>query len=129
MRTLTKSARYMVESLVKRSKVLLHQGSLDMRFGVILSEAWIKTMRWEGIERLLSSDRKVWRVNGELAGYLQRWGSLSNVVVLGGRTFGASDQLLRSQAMIEDWVLDRGYFGSDQEEYALKILCLGVDIK
>ncbi|GMN29184.1 hypothetical protein TIFTF001_047929 [Ficus carica] len=47
----------------------------------------------------------------------------------GGRAFGASDQPLRSQAMIEDWVLDRGYFGSDQEEYALKNVCLGVDIK
>ncbi|XP_062111096.1 serine carboxypeptidase-like 50 [Humulus lupulus] len=105
-----KSVKYMVESLVKESKVLLYQGHFDLRDGVVSTEAWVKTLSWEGIESFLNAERKVWKVNGELAGYVQKWGSLTNAVVLGAGHLVPTDQALNSQAMIEDWVLDRGLF-------------------
>ncbi|KAG8658211.1 hypothetical protein MANES_03G131725v8 [Manihot esculenta] len=103
-----KSVKYMVELLVKKSKVLLYQGHFDLRDGVVSTEAWVKTMKWEGIKRFLIAERKVWKVNGEHAGYVQKWGSLSHVVVLGAGHLVPTDQALNSQAMIEDWVLDKG---------------------
>ncbi|KAL5553416.1 hypothetical protein UlMin_040817 [Ulmus minor] len=113
---LMKSVKFMVEFLVKKSKVLLYYGLYDLRCGVVSSEAWIKTMKWEGIERFLCAERKVWKVNGEVAGYVQKWGSLSNVVVLGAGHMVPADQPLSSQVMIEDWVLNKGLFENVEKE-------------
>nr|POE98211.1 serine carboxypeptidase-like 50 [Quercus suber] len=111
-----KSVKYMVEFLVKKSKVLLYQGHFDLRDGVVSTETWVKTMDWEGAKNFSMAERKVWKINKALAGFVQKWGSLSHVVVLGAGHFVPTDQSLSSQAMIEDWVLERGLFGHQQEE-------------
>ncbi|XP_077250963.1 serine carboxypeptidase-like 50 [Tasmannia lanceolata] len=110
-----KSVKFMVEELVKKIRVLLYQGQFDLRDGVVSTEAWVKEMEWEGLERFLNSERNVWKVNGELSGYVQRWGSLSHVVVGGAGHLVPADQALNSQAMIEDWVLENGLFGEKKE--------------
>ncbi|CAI0377243.1 unnamed protein product [Linum tenue] len=120
-----KSVKRKVEVLVKKvGKVLLYQGSYDLRDSVASSEAWIKTMKWDGIERFLVAERKVWRVlgNGDLAGYVQSYGGLSHVVVLGAGHMVQADQGVNSQAMIEDWVLERGLFGGEEEEEGKELL-------
>ncbi|KAK4263946.1 hypothetical protein QN277_029296 [Acacia crassicarpa] len=105
-----KSVKYMVEYLVTKTRVLLYQGQHDLSDGPVQVEAWVKTMKWEGIEKYLNADRKIWKVNGELAGYVQKWQSLANVVVLGAGHYLPHDQAGNSQAMIEDWVLQKGLF-------------------
>ncbi|XP_027916330.1 serine carboxypeptidase-like 50 [Vigna unguiculata] len=107
-----KSVKEMVEYLVRKSRVLLYQGEYDLRDGVVQTEVWVKTMKWEGIPHFLNAERKIWKVNGELAGYVQSWTSLTNVVVLGAGHLLPTDQPLHSQAMIEDWVLQKGLFKS-----------------
>ncbi|KAK3027649.1 LOW QUALITY PROTEIN: hypothetical protein RJ639_040612 [Escallonia herrerae] len=104
-----KSVKYMVEYLVKKSCT-----RFDLRDGVVSTEAWVKKMKWEGIGKFLEADRKVWRVDGKLAGYVQKWGSLSHVVVAGAGHLVPTDQPLNSQAMIEDWVLGRGLFAKNK---------------
>ncbi|KAB1205810.1 Serine carboxypeptidase-like 50 [Morella rubra] len=111
-----KSVKYMVEFLVKKTKVLLYQGHFDLRDGVVSTEAWMKTMKWEGIHEFLMTERKVWKENGLLAGYVRKAGNLSQVVVLGAGHLVPTDQALNSQAMIEDWVLERRLFGPQQGE-------------
>ncbi|KAI9079809.1 hypothetical protein K1719_038219 [Acacia pycnantha] len=112
---LMKSVKYMVEYLVKRTKVLLYQGQYNLKLGVAPSEAWVKTMKWEGIKKFLNAERKIWKVNGEVAGYVQRWGGLTNVVVLGGGHLLPDDQPPNAQVMIEDWVLERNLFEYEQK--------------
>ncbi|XP_057486948.1 serine carboxypeptidase-like 50 [Actinidia eriantha] len=109
-----KSVKYMVEFLVKNSKVMLYQGFCDLRDGVVSTEAWVRKMKWEGIDKFMEAERKVWRVNGELAGYVQKWANLSHVVVLAAGHLVPTDQPLNSQAMVEDWVLERGVFANQQ---------------
>ncbi|KAI3714347.1 hypothetical protein L1987_72945 [Smallanthus sonchifolius] len=109
-----KSVRFMVEYLVRKTKILLYQGQCDLRDGVVSVEAWVKKMKWEGIERFLDAERDVWKVNNVVAGYVQKSDNLSHVVVLGAGHFVPTDQAVNSQAMIEDWVLDRGVFGYKQ---------------
>ncbi|RWR89078.1 Peptidase S10 [Cinnamomum micranthum f. kanehirae] len=106
-----KSAKFMVEELVKKSRVLLYQGQFDLRDGVVSTEAWMKEMDWEGLESFLIAERKVWKVNGEVSGYVQKWGSLTHAVVGGAGHLVPADQAVSSQAMIEDWVLEKGLFG------------------
>ncbi|KAI3502549.1 hypothetical protein L1887_30687 [Cichorium endivia] len=113
-----KSVKYMVEFVVKNTKLLLYQGQCDLRDGVVSVESWVKTMKWEGLEKFLDAEKDVWRVNGVLAGYVQKWDNLSHVVVLGAGHFVPTDQNVNSQAMIEDWVLDRGLFASKNTQNA-----------
>ncbi|KAL7608040.1 hypothetical protein Lser_V15G11693 [Lactuca serriola] len=105
-----KSVKYTVEFVVKNTKLLLYQGQCDLRDGVVSVESWVKKMKWEGIEKFLDAEKDVWRVNGVVAGYVQKWDNLSHVVVLGAGHFVPTDQNVNSQAMIEDWVLDKGSF-------------------
>ncbi|CAI9275963.1 unnamed protein product [Lactuca saligna] len=105
-----KSVKYMVEFVVKNTKLLLYQGQCDLRDGVVSVESWVKKMKWEGIGKFLDAEKDVWIVNGVLAGYVQKWDNLSHVVVLGAGHFVPTDQDVNSQAMIKDWVLDKGSF-------------------
>ena len=61
----------------------------------------------------LDADRAVWRTrgDGELAGYVQRSGALSHVVVYGAGHLVPADNGRAAQEMIEDWVLGTGLFG------------------
>ncbi|KAL3510596.1 hypothetical protein ACH5RR_029997 [Cinchona calisaya] len=108
-----KSVRYMVDYLVKNTKVLLYQGQCDLRDGVVSTEAWVKKLNWERIGEFLEAERKIWRVNETLAGSVQKFGSLSHVVVLNAGHPVPTDQPVNSQAMIEDWVLDKGLFANE----------------
>ncbi|KAI3731574.1 hypothetical protein L1987_62763 [Smallanthus sonchifolius] len=113
---LMKSVRYMMEYLMENSdvKVLLYSGQCDLRVGIVGIEAWVKKMKWEGVKDYLESKREVWVVNGQLAGYVQKWRNLMTVVVLGAGHLVPADQSVNSQAMIEDWVLGRGLFANEQ---------------
>ncbi|MED6137662.1 hypothetical protein PIB30_067039 [Stylosanthes scabra] len=109
-----KSVKFRVEELLRNNttRVLLYQGQYDLIGGAVQTEAWVKTMKWEGLEDFLNAERNIWKVNGELAGYVQQWKSLTNVVVLGGGHVVPLDQPVNAQAMIQDWVLQRGTFGN-----------------
>ena len=109
-----KSAKGAVEGLLRRGdvKVLLYQGLFDLRDGVLSTEAWMKELEWDGLERFSAAERKVWRRSGgELAGYVQASGILAHVVVAGAGHLVPADQGLPSQEMIEDWVMEKGIFG------------------
>lgn len=111
-----KSVKFMVEELVQKSKVLLYQGQSDLRDGVVSVEAWMKKLRWEGVGKFEAAERKVWKVGEDVAGYVQKWGSLTHAVVLGAGHFVPTDQAVHSQAMIEDWVLERGSFAKEETD-------------
>ncbi|KAL8248538.1 hypothetical protein R6Q59_005406 [Mikania micrantha] len=111
-----KSVRYMVEYLVENTKVLLYQGQCDLRDGVVSVESWVRKMKWDGLQKFLDAERNVWKVNGTLAGYVQKSDNLSHVVVLGAGHFVPTDQAVNSQAMIEDWVLERGLFANNHTQ-------------
>ncbi|MED6203278.1 hypothetical protein PIB30_113845, partial [Stylosanthes scabra] len=75
-----KSVKFRVEELLRinTTRVLIYQGQYDLLAGPVQTDAWVKTMKWEGIEEYMNAERKIWKVNGELAGYVQQWKSLTN---------------------------------------------------
>ncbi|XP_073143759.1 serine carboxypeptidase-like 50 [Henckelia pumila] len=105
-----KSVKPMFEFLIKNTRVLLYQGQCDLRDGVVSTSDWVKTIKWEEMGKFLDVERKIWRVDGNLAGYVQKWKNLSNVVVLNAGHLVPTDQPLNSQVMIQDWLLERGLF-------------------
>jgi vitellogenic carboxypeptidase-like protein len=104
-----------VESLLRSTaRVLLYQGVRDLRDGVVSTEAWLGGVRWDGLRAFLDAERAVWRTaseGGELAGYVQRSGSLTHVVVYGAGHLVPADNGRAAQEMIEGWVLGTGMFG------------------
>ncbi|XAR63635.1 Carboxypeptidase C [Bertholletia excelsa] len=111
-----KSVKYKLEFLVQNTKVLLYQGQCDLRDGVVSTEAWVKNMKWKDICKFMEAEKRVWEVKGKLAGYVQKWGSLSHVVVMGAGHLVPTDQPENSQAMIEDWVLERNMFADVKDQ-------------
>ncbi|RLN29374.1 serine carboxypeptidase-like 50 [Panicum miliaceum] len=108
-----RSAVPQVESLLRRTRVLLYQGVRDLRDGVVSTEAWLGEVRWDRLPAFLDADRAVWRTrgDGDLAGYVQRSGALSHVVVYGAGHLVPPDNGRAAREMIEDWVLGTGLFG------------------
>ena len=43
----------------------------------------MKTVKCDVLSEFLMAEKKVWALNGELAGYVQKWGNLSHVLVFG----------------------------------------------
>uniref|UniRef100_A0A0E0A3C3 Carboxypeptidase n=1 Tax=Oryza glumipatula TaxID=40148 RepID=A0A0E0A3C3_9ORYZ len=106
-----KSVKPEVEALLRGTRVLLYQGIRDVRDGVVSTEAWMRELEWDGLPAFLDADRAVWRIGEELAGYVQRSGPLSHVVVYGAGHLMPADNGRAAQEMIEDWVLQAGLFG------------------
>ncbi|KAL6620769.1 hypothetical protein ACP70R_035908 [Stipagrostis hirtigluma subsp. patula] len=113
-----KSVRPEVEALLRRrARVLLYQGIRDLRDGVVSTEAWLAGVDWDGLRAFLDADRAVWRTgggggDGELAGYVQRSGTLSHAVVFGAGHLVPADNGRAAQEMIEDWVMEAELFQS-----------------
>lgn len=47
----------------------------------------MKTLKWEENDKFEDAEMKVWKVKGEVVGYVQKWTSLTHVVVLGAGHF------------------------------------------
>ncbi|KAJ4771283.1 Carboxypeptidase [Rhynchospora pubera] len=113
-----KSTKYMVEELLRKTRVLLYQGIYDLRDGVVSTEAWMKQINWDGLEGFLEAERKVWKVDRELFGYVQRYLNLSHVVISGAGHLVPADKGRSAQTMIEDWVMQKGLFAASEENAA-----------
>lgn len=99
-----KSTKWMVEALLQKMPVLLYQGQFDIQDGVASNEAWMQTIEWENLTRFWAAERKVWKEDGKLAGYVRTHGNLGHVVVAGAGHLAPADQILRTQLMIEAWI-------------------------
>lgn len=111
-----KSVKFMVEYALERTQVLLYQGMLDLRDGVVSTEEWVKTMNWSGLGMFSTAERRVWKdEDGAVVGYVQRWGNLCHVAVSGAGHFVPTDKAVNSRDMIEGWVLGKGLFGGNED--------------
>ncbi|CAH8252373.1 unnamed protein product [Arabidopsis lyrata] len=111
-----KSVKFMVEYALERTQVLLYQGMLDLRDGVVSTEEWVKTMNWSVLGMFSTAERRVWKdEDGAVVGYVQRWGNLCHVAVSGAGHFVPTDKAVNSRDMIEGWVLGKGLFGGNED--------------
>ncbi|CAN6169373.1 unnamed protein product [Urochloa humidicola] len=105
-----KSVRDDVDDVLKRGgvRVLLFQGVFDLHLGPASVEAWVRQLGWDGRDLFLHAERTVWKPwgdHGVLAGHVQGYGPLTNMVVAGAGHMAAGDNRPATQAMIERWVL------------------------
>ncbi|KAK5822408.1 Alpha/Beta hydrolase protein [Linnemannia elongata] len=89
-------------------KVLAYQGIFDFRDAPVGSTRWIEEMEWKGREEFGKTERRVWKVGGFTAGYVnsvmrkgkEGGGGLTRVVVLGGGHYTPMDESENSLVMI-----------------------------
>jgi vitellogenic carboxypeptidase-like protein len=104
-----KSVKSSVEELLNRSiPVLLYQGQFDLQDGVASSEAWIRHLEWDGLDRFYGSDRRIWKESVGVLGYVRSHSALTHVVVSNSGHLVPADQAYASQRMIEGWISSKG---------------------
>ncbi|KAL3695824.1 hypothetical protein R1sor_009900 [Riccia sorocarpa] len=100
-----KSVTWMVEAILRLGyPVLLYQGIYDVKDGPSGSEAWMRTLDWEGASEFWKGERNTWKVKGELAGYWRRGLNLTHVVVAGAGHQVPADQPEYAKTMIDMWM-------------------------
>ncbi|KAG0145866.1 hypothetical protein CROQUDRAFT_658117 [Cronartium quercuum f. sp. fusiforme G11] len=84
MDDIMQSTKDLFPDLFKRYKVLLYQGNMDLRDGVVSNTAWLSALEWEGRAAFEAAPRQLWKsTQGELFGYVTEAGNLTRVVLLG----------------------------------------------
>ncbi|CAN6234713.1 unnamed protein product [Urochloa humidicola] len=113
-----KSAKPEMEALLRgppSTRVLLYEGIRDAQVGVVSVDAWLRELdHWDGLAAFQDAPRAVWRQGkaGRLAGYVQKHGALVHAAVYAAGHLVPAAQGRAAQEMIENWVLDKGLFGS-----------------
>jgi len=68
-----KSVKHHFPFLLEKIKVLFYAGQFDLRDRVSSNEAWIATIPWEGQEKFSNASHNVWKVNGNVAGFIKTY--------------------------------------------------------
>ncbi|CAO3573834.1 unnamed protein product [Mortierella alpina] len=119
---LMKSSAWMVSSLLEQGiKVTAYQGLFDFRDGVAGSHSWIEQLQWRGQEAFLEAERKLWMVDGRLAGYVTQVPGLSRLTILGAGHLAPMDQNANALAMIRALVEGEELEKETLEEHSRKI--------
>ena len=56
-------------------QVLIYNGQLDIIIAVPLTEAWLQTVQWSGLEQYKNATKLIWKINphdNEVAGYVRQ---------------------------------------------------------
>lgn len=96
-----------VAILMDNYKVMFYNGQLDIIIPVPMTEAFLLTVPWSGLQKYMEADRLIWRVNPadrEVAGFVRQVGSFYQVVVRGAGHILPYDQPERGLDMITRFV-------------------------
>lgn len=86
------SARPWYEQLLEHYDVLLYNGQLDVADPYPLMVNFIGRMQWSGAAQYKTAERRLWTVDGEVAGYAKTAGRLTEVLVRAAGHMVPADQ-------------------------------------
>lgn len=86
-------------------KVLLFQGQMDLREGIMSQTQWINSIDWTGQSGYLNAPRHHWLTkSGNLAGFITRYNELSKYELLNAGHLAAMDQPVVVLEMMENFI-------------------------
>ena len=62
-------------------QVLLYNGQLDLIVGGPLTESFLQVLKWSGQSEYLKADKKVWKIDDDVAGYVRAVNSFYQVSI------------------------------------------------
>lgn len=89
---IAKSVIHMVKELVEHYRVQFYNGQLDVICAYPLTENFLRKMEWSGANEYRRKRRKIWKIGGEVAGYVKTHGRLSEVLVRNAGHMVPTDQ-------------------------------------
>ncbi|CAG9764019.1 unnamed protein product [Ceutorhynchus assimilis] len=90
-----------ISELLDNYRVLFYNGQLDVIVAYPLTVNFLKNLNFNGADDYKTAPRKIWRVDGEIAGYAKQAGKMTEVLVRGAGHMVPSDQ--------PKWALDLVY--------------------
>ena len=60
-------------------QTLLYNGQLDVIVGAPLTERYLTVLPWSGLQQYLKTERMVWRIGDDVAGYVRQVESFMQV--------------------------------------------------
>ncbi|KAJ3272497.1 hypothetical protein HDV01_005448 [Terramyces sp. JEL0728] len=91
--------------VLKQIKVLLYQGQFDLRDGIMGSTEYIENINWEYNLEYKNSERKIWKENGVVVGYVTEFDNLVRVELLNAGHYAPENQPQVAKKMIQDYLL------------------------
>ncbi|XP_067648755.1 probable serine carboxypeptidase CPVL isoform X3 [Haliotis asinina] len=110
MNDVMQSVKPWIATLMDNYKVLIYNGQLDIIIAVPLTEAWLQTVPWKGLEEYKKAPKLIWKVNPndtEVAGYVRQVGNFYQVIVRGAGHILPYDQPVRGFDMIQRFIEGR----------------------
>lgn len=101
-----------IATLMDNYKVMFYNGQLDIIIPVPMTEAFLLTVPWSGLNQYLVADRLVWKVNPsdtEIAGYVRQVNNFYQVVVRTAGHILPYDQPERGLDMITRFVENKSF--------------------
>ncbi|KAJ5069196.1 serine carboxypeptidase [Anaeramoeba ignava] len=79
---ITQSVAYKVQALLSSGyKVLIYNGQFDFIINAIGAYNWIQKLDWKFIDKFKSAERTIWKVDSNVAGFVQNYQNLFFVVI------------------------------------------------
>ncbi|XP_043288504.1 venom serine carboxypeptidase-like [Venturia canescens] len=99
---LTRSQVHLVASLLQDYRVLIYTGNLDVVCSSVSVQNYLGNLSWSGAQEFRTVRRQHWRTSdGELAGYVKKFGNLVEVTVRNAGHFPSLDQPERILELLE----------------------------
>lgn len=87
-----------VSELLSNYKLLIYNGQLDIIVAYPLTESYLQRLKFSGSDEYKTAKRMIWKVDGEIAGYVKTAGNLTECLVRNAGHMAPADQ--------PKWVLD-----------------------
>ncbi|XP_071108886.1 probable serine carboxypeptidase CPVL isoform X2 [Haliotis cracherodii] len=110
MNDVMQSVKPWIATLMDNYRVLIYNGQLDIIIAVPLTEAWLQTVQWKGLEKYKKAPKLIWKVNPndtDVAGYVRQVGNFYQVIVRGAGHILPYDQPVRGFDMIQRFIEGR----------------------
>lgn len=101
-----------VTVLMDNYKVMMYTGQLDIIVAIPLTEAFLMTVPWKGLDEYKKADRLVWKIKDtdkDVAGYVRQVGNFYQVIVRDGGHILPYDQPARSFDMIDRFIQNKAF--------------------
>mmetsp|Transcript_19539 Transcript_19539/g.19595 ORF Transcript_19539/g.19595 Transcript_19539/m.19595 type:complete len:229 (-) Transcript_19539:34-720(-) len=95
--------------IIDNIKVVIYSGQDDLICNTIGQELMISKINWPYIKEFMGSIKRVWKVNGEVAGYAQSYKNLAAISIMKSGHMVGHDQPLHLRDLVIRFVNNQGW--------------------
>ncbi|KAL1497429.1 hypothetical protein ABEB36_008404 [Hypothenemus hampei] len=89
---MVKSVAEWISELLSYYRVLIYNGQLDIIVAYVLTENYLKNLKFDSSKEYLNAARNIWIFNGTISGYVKTAGNLTEVIIRNAGHMAPIDQ-------------------------------------